>query len=57
VIVGGQAAAAAAELYGVDAQRLLDLEKDPTPVSDELGLIGTPFFPWLHHFGLDWPVL
>lgn len=49
------AAAAAAALYGVDPQRLLDLEADPSPVTDELGMIGSPFMPWLSHLGIAWP--
>ncbi|MGB3602648.1 hypothetical protein [Gordonia sp. (in: high G+C Gram-positive bacteria)] len=56
-ITGAEPAAAAAELYGVDPQVLLDLEADPSPVSDELGVIGTPFEPWLSHFGVQWPDL
>lgn len=56
-ITGAESAAAAAELYGVDRQVLLDLEDDPSAVSDELGVIGTPFYPWLSHLGLEWPDL
>lgn len=56
-ISGAGAAEAAAQLYGVDAGVLLELEDDPTPVSDELGVIGTPFGPWLEHCGLQWPDL
>lgn len=52
---GPQAAAAATALYGVDAQPFLDLEADPSPVSDELGIIGTPFDPWMNHLNIDWP--
>lgn len=54
-ITGPVAAVAVAELYGVDPQRLLDLEADPSPITDELGLIGTPFMPWLTHLGIAWP--
>lgn len=57
VIVGVDAATAAAELYGVHPGRLLELEADSTPVSDELGVIGTPFDPWMEHFGVEWPEL
>lgn len=55
VITGAQAAAVAAELYGIDPQGLLALEDDPSPVVQGLGLIGSPFMPWLSLFGLGWP--
>lgn len=56
-ILGAEAAAAAGALYGIDPQGLLDLEHDPAPVVDGIGLIGTPFEPWLTQFGVAWPVL
>ncbi|UQE75230.1 hypothetical protein MYK68_00875 [Gordonia sp. PP30] len=54
-ITGTEAAAAAAALYGADPQRLLALEADPSPVVDQLGIIGSPFDPWLKIFDREWP--
>lgn len=54
-IVGTEAAAAAAALFGVDPEGLLALETDPSPIVAEMGLIGSPFMPWLTHLGLEWP--
>lgn len=56
-ITGAAAAQAAAELFGGSPASLLALEVDPSPVSEELGVIGTPFDPWLEPFGLQWPDL
>ncbi|MCK0438885.1 hypothetical protein MUG78_05240 [Gordonia alkaliphila] len=56
-ITGPAAAQEAAELFGVSPSPLLALEDDSSPVSDELGVIGTPFDPWLEPFGLLWPDL
>ena len=54
-IVGSAAAAAAADLYDADPGFLIDLEADPSPVRDSLGIIGTPFMPWLRPLDISWP--
>lgn len=47
-------AQAATEVFGVSPASLLALESDPSPISDELGAVGTPFDPRLVPSGLQW---
>ncbi|GAB17516.1 hypothetical protein GOEFS_035_00480 [Gordonia effusa NBRC 100432] len=54
---GGQAVTELANLYGVSDKPLLSIEKNPTAVTDNLGVIGTPFDPWLDALNLQWPQL
>ncbi len=52
--VGTQPIRDLATLYEVDPGPLQALEDDPTPMTDNLGFIGTPFIPWLTALNLTW---
>lgn len=54
-LTGTTAATTLAALYNTNPQPLLDLETDPTPIQEEIGIIASPFLPWLHALHLDWP--
>ncbi|GAA3948418.1 hypothetical protein [Gordonia caeni] len=55
VLDGPAAAAAAAELYGVDPEAMTAVDDDRTAVSATIGVVGTPFTPWLEALGVTWP--
>lgn len=44
-----------AELWNVPAQPVIDATHNPDAIIDNLGIIGTPFDPWLTALHLTWP--
>lgn len=53
-VQGGPAAAAAAELFGVDPAPVLDAEERSAQAHHLMGTVGGPF-PWWQALGLAWP--
>jgi hypothetical protein len=52
-VAGPEAAAAAAELFGVDRSRMLEAELDSVWAFQKIGVVAGPF-PWWDALGLPW---